>query len=180
VPTDYVSRVRKLDWEGLRSLWEKIDRRSTPRWGKGKALEHLVLRGFELGGATVRWPYEVPMAGETVEQIDGAIHSGGLSCLVECKDAGVPVNVEPIAKLRNQLLRRHGGSIGLVFSTNGFTPPALTLARFLAPQIVLLWSGQEIEFLLQREDFCSALLKKYQYSVETGLPTYDTRVEELG
>lgn len=120
------------------------------------------------------------MAGETVEQIDGAIHSGGLWCLIECKDATVPVNVEPIAKLRNQLLRRHGGSIGLVFSTNGFTPPALTLAQFLAPQIVLLWSGQEIAFLLEREDFCSALLKKYQYSVETGLPTYDTRVEELG
>jgi len=119
------------------------------------------------------------MAGETVEQIDGAVHIDSLSCLVECKDTVAAVNVEPIAKLRNQLLRRHAGSIGLLFSTRGFTDPALTLAQFLAPQTVLLWSGEEISFLLQREDFCSALLKKYRHSIETGLPDYDTRVEEV-
>lgn len=177
MPTDYVKRVQRLDWTGLRALWEKIELRETRGWAAGKALEHLVLRAFELGGATVRWPYEIPLAGATVEQVDGAVHLDSLSCLVECKDTVEKVNAEPLAKLRNQLLRRHAGSIGLLFSTRGFTDPVLTLAQYLAPQTVLLWSGQEISFLLQREDFCSALRKKYQYSIETGLPNYDTRVE---
>jgi hypothetical protein len=172
---DYVERIRKLDWEGLRSLWQQIETRSTPSWTDGKALEHLVLRGFELGGATVQWPYEVRVAGEPMEQIDGAVHFGSLSCLVECKDTAEKVNVEPIAKLRNQLLRRHASSVGLLFSTGGFTESALTLAQYLAPQSVLLWKGAEIAFHLEREDFCSALLLKYRHSIETGVPDHDLR-----
>jgi hypothetical protein len=175
---DYVGRVRRLDWQGLRDLWAKIQS-GTTRWGTGKALEHLVLRAFELSGAAVRWPFDVPLAGETVEQIDGAIHLDGLSCLVECKDTASPMNVEPIAKLRNQLLRRHSGAVGLVFSRSGFTPPAQTLAQFVAPQAVLLWNGGEIAYLLEQEDFASALRQKYRYCVETGVPDFDTREEIL-
>jgi hypothetical protein len=175
---DYVRRVRRLDWQGLRDLWIQIEAGSA-RWAAGKALEHLVLRAFELSGATVRWPFDVPLAGETVEQIDGAVHLQGLSCLVECKDTASATNIEPIAKLRNQLLRRHSGAVGLAFSRSGFTSPALTLAQFLAPQTVLLWSGGEIAYLLDQEDFASALLKKYRYSIETGVPDYDSREEAL-
>ncbi len=175
---DYVGRVRRLDWRGLRELWSKIEAGSAG-WPAGKALEHLVLRAFELSGAAVRWPFDVPLAGETVEQIDGALHLQSLSCLVECKDTASPTNVEPIAKLRNQLLRRHSSAIGLVFSRSGFTLPAQTLAQFVAPQTVLLWNGGEIAYLLEQEDFASALLQKYRYCVETGFPDYDTREEVL-
>jgi hypothetical protein len=51
-----------------------------------------------------------------VEQIDGVVYSDELACLVECKDEAGKVNFEPIAKLRNQLLRRPGAAIGMVFS----------------------------------------------------------------
>jgi hypothetical protein len=168
MPVDYVDRVRQLDWPGLRLLWKEIEAGSANGWPPGKALEHLVLRAFELSGAVVRWPYPVPMDGETVEQIDGAIHVHGLSCLVECKDTSALTPVETIAKLRNQLLRRHASAIGLMFSRNGFVPAAVTLSEFLAPQSVLLWDGEEIAYLLDQEDFASGLVTKYRYSIENG------------
>ena len=83
-PRDYEEAIQRLDWGGLRSLWDSIGRRETPGWEDGKALEYLVLRTFQLDGARVRWPYrvEIDPEGETVEQIDGAVHWGSLSCLL--------------------------------------------------------------------------------------------------
>lgn len=75
-----VNKIQKLDWAGLRSLWVRIIAGSTPGWKSGKAIEHLVLRAFELDGAVVAWPYTVQMRGAEIEQIDGAIYCGGLSC----------------------------------------------------------------------------------------------------
>jgi hypothetical protein len=127
----------------------------------------------------VRWPYEVFMAGAPVEQVDGAIHLGFLPCIVECKDTAQPVAIEAIAKLRNQLLRRPSAVVGLVFSRSGFTDPALMLAQFLAPQTILLWSGEEIAYFLEEQDFSSALLQKYRSVVETGIAEYDVHREVL-
>jgi hypothetical protein len=169
MPVDYVGFVRRMDWPELRLLWKAIDA-GTTGWPPGRALEHLVLRAFELSGAAVRWPYEVPIAGEIVEQIDGAVHLNGLSCIVECKDTAEPVKIEAVAKLRNQLLRRPAGVVGLVFSRNGFTESAITLARFVAPQNILLWGGEEIAYLLEREDFSSGLTSKHRISIEDGEP----------
>lgn len=174
---DYVRRIRQMDWPALRLLWKEIES-GTTAWPPGKALEHLVLRAFELSGATVRWPYEVPVAGEIVEQIDGAIHVRGISCIVECKDTAARLNVDAIARLRNQLLRRPAGATGLLFSRSGFTEAAFTLAGFLAPQTILLWTGGEIASLLQQEDFSSALTRKYRRSIEEGL-TSNTNHKEL-
>lgn len=167
---EYVRRVRQMDWPALRRLWREIEAGAPAGWPPGRALEHLVLRAFELSGADVRWPYTVPIAGEVVEQIDGAVHLRGLSCIVECKDTAEPVKIGPIAKLRNQLLRRPAGVIGLVFSRGGFTESATTLSRFAAPQNILLWDGEEIAYLLDREDFSSGLVSKHRISVENGDP----------
>ena len=49
-------------------------------------LEYLVIRAFEVEGAPVTYPYTVFVGGTVVEQIDGAVYTDGLSCLVECKD----------------------------------------------------------------------------------------------
>lgn len=166
---DYVDRVRRLDWPGLRRLWKAIEAGASG-WPSGKALEHLVLRAFELSGAAVRWPYPVSIDGAIVEQIDGAVHLDGLSCIVECKDTAEPVTIEVVAKLRNQLLRRPAGAVGLGFSRTGFTESAITLARFVAPQNVLLWNGEEIAYLLEREDFSQGLIRKYRVSIEYGEP----------
>lgn len=175
----HVTRIRKLDWNGLRLLWGRVKAGHTPGWGAGKALEYLVLRGFELSGAEVVWPYEVNIANQVVEQIDGIAYFAGLSCLVECKDTADPVNVEPLSKMRNQLLRRPSGAIGVVVSRSGFTGPAQTLAQYMAPQTILLCAGLELDHILQTETFTSALEKKYRYCIQMGIPDYDTRVEAI-
>jgi hypothetical protein len=59
-----------------------------------------------------------------VEEIDGAIHLPGLSCLVESKDWEKNVAIGPIVTMRSQLLRRPAGTIGLMFSRKTFTRPA--------------------------------------------------------
>lgn len=175
----YISKIKRYGWSELQDLWKKIVTGKTPGWTAGKALEYLILRAFEIDEAIIRWPYEVRINEQVIEQIDGALHYGGLSCLVECKDTTHTVNIEPIAKLRNQLLRRHSSTIGLLFSRNGFTPPALTLAQFLSPQSILLWNGHEIEYVLKHKNIGVTLIKKYRYFVETGIPDFDIRVEDL-
>jgi hypothetical protein len=164
----------------LRSLWSQIEDRSTPDWDSGKAFEYMVLRAFELDGAEVKWPYRVKLFGEEVEQIDGVIYSEGLSCLVESKDfADKNVDIAPIAKLRNQLLRRPASTIGLLFSRTGFTDPARHLSYFSLPQTILLWNGEEIKYALKKETICELLTLKYRVCVEDGLPDYDVREREI-
>ena len=164
--TTYQRQISALGWAELRSLWQQIQASDTPQWPPGRALEYLVIHTFQLDGATVRFPYSVRLEGEEVEQIDGAVHWQSFSCLVETKDFAEPVNVEPIAKLRNQLLRRPGGTIGLVFSRNGFTQPAKTLAQYVAPQTILLWTGKELDYSLAQERILDFLVQKYRVAVE--------------
>lgn len=178
-PTEYQRRVTQLDWKGLKELWEGIKQRRTPGWEQGRAFEYLILRAFELDGAKIRWPYEVTLEGEVIEQIDGAVHSAGLHCVVEAKDSARPVNVGPIAKLGTQLTRRPGAAVGLLFSRSGFTKSAVFLARFLAPRTILLWTGQEVDFLLRQRSFNGALLAKYRRCVEEADPIYDFRGEAV-
>ncbi len=175
---DLEIKISTYKWRGLIPLWEQIKSRTTEDWGAGKALEYLVLRAFQLESAEIKWPYQVNLDGETIEQIDGVVYSNNLACLIECKDQSEEVNIEPIAKLRNQLLRRPGPTIGIVFSRSGFTDPAVTLARFLAPQTILLWDGLEIEYALKKHAFRRGLAAKYKYCVENGFPTYNLLEEE--
>ncbi|HLM68691.1 MAG TPA: restriction endonuclease [Longimicrobium sp.] len=177
MPADYIDRIRRMDWHALRRLWVEIETGSPNGWPAGKALEHLVLRAFELSGATVRWPYGVSIDGAIVEQIDGAVHVRGLSCIVECKDTVEPTNTDAIARLRNQLLRRPAGAVGLMFSRAGFTPAAVAQSNFMAPQAILLWDGEEIAYLLEHEDFTSALVIKRRHSIEEGTTRIDIRQE---
>lgn len=170
---DYVRRARQLDWRGLRLLWSEIEAGSAAGWPPGRALEHLVLRAFELSGAAVVWPYLVRVGDEVVEQIDGAVHVHGLSCIVECKDTAGPLNIDAIAKLRNQLLSRPAGAIGLLFSRSGFTPVAALLGRFVAPQAILLWDGNDIAYHLRNEDFSTGLVLRHRHSIENGMMKYD-------
>src|SRR5262245_45955191 len=109
---EYETWIKKLRWPGLQKLWMAIKKRDTPEWEAGKAFEYLILRAFELDGAQVRWPYPVHLFGEQVEQIDGSVSVSGLYGLVECKDETDNIAIAPIAKLRNQLLRRPWGTVG--------------------------------------------------------------------
>lgn len=170
---EYVRRARQLGWPGLRRLWREIEQGTAAGWPPGRALEHLVLRAFELSGAEVVWPYVVRVGNEVVEQIDGAVHVHGLSCIVECKDTAAPLSIGAIAKLRNQLLSRPGGAIGLLFSRGGFTLQATVLGRFVAPQAILLWDGNDIAYHLEHEDLSRGLVMRHRHSVEHGMMKYD-------
>jgi hypothetical protein len=103
---DYERNIKRLDWNGLRGLYAQIESRDTPGWDPGKAFEYMVPRVFELDGARVRWPYDIWLHGHKVEQIDGAVQAAGLYCLLECKDEKDSMPIIPVAKMRNQLMRR--------------------------------------------------------------------------
>lgn len=144
---EYETKIQALEWPDLLALWDGIKVRDTPEWGAGRAFEYLVLRAFDLNGAVVRWPYGVSLYGqrEIVEEIDGSVRVGALYSLIESKDENDDIAIAPIAKLRNQLLRRPAGTFGMVFSSHGFTDPAIQLAQFALPQSILLWTGDEVE-----------------------------------
>jgi hypothetical protein len=170
---DYQQQILQYQRNDLLTLWQAIKLGNTPDWPPGKAFEYFIIRAFQLEGADVCYPFSVILGGEEIEQIDGAVYTGGLACLIECKDQQRPINIEPIAKLRNQLLRRPATAIGSIFSRSGFTEPATTLARFLAPQTILLWKGEEIDYALRRRYMCQGLIAKYRYCVEHSLPNYE-------
>jgi hypothetical protein len=165
----YVDRIRSLDWAELADLWASIRSGAARDWAPGKAFEHLVLRAFELDGATVRWPFVVTIAGARAEQIDGAVHAAGLSCIVESKDSALPVDFVVLAKMRSQLARRPAGTIGVVVSRSGFTLSAVTLAGFLSPQTVLMISGEELEVAMANRRTVALLTAKYRECVEEGM-----------
>jgi len=180
MPTDiqYENRVKKYSWKNLEDLWNEIENQSTPNWDPGKALEYLVLKMFELDGANIKWPYSVPMpnSNEIMEQIDGVVYFDNFPFMIECKDYNDNVNkikkslnVEPIAKLRNQLLRRPTITVGCIISTGGFTDPARTLVNYISSQTILLWEGNEIKHCIAKKSIKQQLFEKYRYCIEYGL-----------
>lgn len=178
---EYQAKIASYNWDDLITLWSEIESVNTKAlgWDAGKALEYLILRAFELDGADVTWPYSVYMNEDEIEQIDGVVYADGLACLIECKDTAKEAKIEPIAKLRNQLLRRPVTTIGCVFSRKGFTESAVTLVGFIAPQTILLWGGEEIQYSLQNRCIRRALIKKYRVCVEKGIPNYDITLEDV-
>jgi hypothetical protein len=141
---EYRKWAEAMQWPELATLWGNIQKEATPEWEKGKALEHLIVRGFALSNLDVEYPYDVPPGGRLLEQIDGLVYLNCYTFLLECKDKDT-TDIEAIAKLRNQLLRRPETTFGCVFVTGKFTDPALIIADFSIPQRILLWSGWEID-----------------------------------
>jgi hypothetical protein len=177
-PAELEARIRGFGWPDLQALWAGIKAGETPGWDGGEALEYLVIRAFELDPdepATVRYPYEVSLFGEKVEEIDGAVHLHGLSCLVESKDWGKNVAIGPIVKIRSQLLRRPSATLGLMFTRHTFTRPAIYLAHFTMPQAVLLWSGFDLQVAMDNRRICKFLRLKHRICCENGIPDYDLR-----
>jgi hypothetical protein len=176
---EYRQRVSRYTAPEIFQLWQQVQVGETPDWDAGKALEYLVLRAFELEGADVTYPFSVQVGGVVVEQIDGVVYTNGLSCLVECKDRNSNLAIDPVAKLRNQLLRRPFGAIGVVFSTMGFTEATQILAQYSTNQAILLWDGSELDYALPTGGMCRGLVRKYRYCIERGVPTYNLAIEEV-
>ena len=175
MPTEaeYRRQIAPYNQNHLLKLWQQILSGETAEWEPGKALEYLVIRAFEIEGAEVTYPYTVRISGTIVEQIDGAVYTDGLACLVECKDQERNIAIDPVAKLRNQLLRRPAGVVGIVFSTTGFTEATIILAQYNANQAILLWEQDDLGYALQHQSMRQGLVRKYRYCIERGLPNYN-------
>lgn len=159
-------------------LWLEIESGLTPDWADGKAFEYLIVQLFEAAGAKVTYPFHVLNPdGGVLEQLDGFIQIDGISALLETKDYKDKVSVEPIAKLRNQLLRRPAGLVGCVFTKSEFTSSSLMLANFMAPQAILLWTGVEIDAIVRGASIRTALNIKHRRLLRDGVPYFDFRGE---
>lgn len=178
-----VERARNLDREGLIALWEQVQARHAVPWPPGKALECLVIRAFELEAAgtservAVTWPMRnrsryLPTNVE-VEQLDGVVHLPFGHFLVECKDQAPdrPVDVGPIAQLRLRLEGRPPMTMGMVFSSSGFTEPARYFTDHLRPLNVLLWVGSDLDWGL-RNGMIALAERKLRAAVEERLTDY--------
>jgi hypothetical protein len=175
---DCETAIQTMGWAELRDMWDKIQTGSATGWDSGKAFEYLVPRAFQLDGARIRWPYRISLHEEIVEQIDGVVEAAGLHCLLESKDWSKPISIDPIAILRNQLLRRPASTIGMVFSRSGYAEAALLLAGYLGGQTILLWHPGEISLALTKERIVPLLAAKYRACVESGI--HDANTEYMG
>lgn len=177
---ELVVKARKWNRSHIKQHWKALSK-DVPisGWAPGKAFEHLILRAFEIEGADVTWPYEVHAEGHTIEQIDGAVHFKGLACLVESKDWDKKIDFGVIAKLKAQLARRPGTTLGLVFGSRGYTDPAGTLARFLPPANVLLWEKDDVNYALSKGAMLAGLAAKHRYAIEHGFPDYNLIAEGI-
>jgi hypothetical protein len=172
---EYVRRVRAFDAVRVWELWTAIQAGvAVEGWPPGRLMEHLVLRAFELEGARVSWPYEVWLDTSRLEQIDGAVHFEGLSCLIECKAWHHKlVDVAPIIKLKARLARRPASVLGAVFCVTGFSEDALSMVRLLPPANVLLWRGGEFDRALRKGFLCEGMRRKLNHAVEQGFADLD-------
>jgi Restriction endonuclease len=171
----YISKIRAYEtFEGLNGLWDEIKaKRELQGWPNGRAFEYLILRAFELEGAIVEWPYRVYLQNVEVEQIDGMVHlpSENIRLMVETKDWETNVPIVPIAKLRNQLLRRPSQLIGSIFTSSSFTDPAIILSGYLSQNTILLWDASDVDFCFQNQYFRKAAVHKYEETLKYGIST---------
>lgn len=193
---EYELEIKKMNSYALNKLWEEHAETDFDEsfWKKGKVLEYEVLRAFELEieklneekdekKGSVTYPFDVFAPNDSqytkpIEQIDGAVHVDELYALVECKDySGVKINIEPLAKMRNQLARRHSSVFGMFFSATDFSIPAEILVGYMAPQLIILWTKLDIEFCLKKECFIPCMKEKYRRAIENCEYNYAFYVE---
>lgn len=171
----------------LRELWTEYKSKEgfVTEAPAGKSLEFLILRAFELEMKEiselhhkevgyVKYPFNVPFpqigsekCKSTLEQIDGAIAYDGLYSLVEFKDySDDRISIEPLAKMRNMLERRHGSVFGMFFSTTQYTTPAIAQVQFMAPKIIILWTIEDMDYCMHNRKFIECLKWKYSNAIE--------------
>ncbi|QSQ23454.1 hypothetical protein JY651_00250 [Pyxidicoccus parkwayensis] len=174
VEEEYARRVQGMGPAEIRVLWEQVKARKVPEaWPPGRALEFLLLRAFQLERARVVWPYV-----NDHEQIDGAIHSDGLACIVETKDHADSIGFEPIAKLTLQLQRRPGAAVGLLFSSSKLSLSVIEAVKVHPIRNVLLWRGSDIDMAFQH-GMRASLRIKWRRAVELGDLSYELQKEDF-
>jgi restriction system protein len=118
---------------------------------RGKLLEPVLGRLFEIAGARVREAFEVRVVGEgVIEQIDGIIELDGDLYLVEVKWYKDRLGTADIAQALVRIFSR-AGARGIILSASGFSDPAVTqVADALAHKVIVLCELEEVVSLLER------------------------------
>ena len=152
-----IEEIRNYNWPKLLKFWSQIKIGNTPGWQKGKALEYMFVRAFDLGGAHVAYPYINEVNNRAKEQFDGYVFIPelGAGFLIECKDWNENASFDELAKLHGRL---------------NYRMPASELIYMMHPQNILLWSFAEIEECFKHHKFVAALMFKYQYAKMTANP----------
>lgn len=160
----------------LKKLWKsRKDTDGKDLWPKGKLMEYLIVRAFELESSEakpvyVTYPYgvrEEEMNNEEMEQIDGAVHVMGLHALIECKDyKEAKIDIEPLVKLRSRLQVRHSSAFGIFFSCTELTDPAEYWISYMAPQLIIFWDKEDLEYCLDNRCFVECLEVKYRMAID--------------
>ena len=160
----------------MKTLWDsRKDANGKDIWPKGKLKEHLVLRSFELESLRrrqvhVAYPYsvrETSLNNVELEQIDGAIHVQNLHALIECKDySDDKIDIEPLVKLRFRLQVRHSSAFGVFFSCTDLSKPAEYWIKMMAPQLIIFWDKEDLEYCLKKECFVDCLEAKYRMAID--------------
>lgn len=170
---EYEQKIKDYHHEGLITLWDDYLKKSYDKtfWKSGKLLEYIVLRGFEIEqDGCVTYPYEVKYKlynyKNAIEQIDGAVHVDELHALVECKDYRAKIKVEPLSKMRNQLAKRHGSLFGMFFTVKNLTTPTQIQVQYMAPQMIIIWTKEDIDYCIRQGKFIECMKVKYRMAVE--------------
>ena len=185
--TEYEQAIKSRHHESLIDLWNHCldDSYDKSFWKEGKLLEYIVLRGFEIEEeGCVTYPYNVDDKdvnyGGSIEQIDGAVHVDELHALVECKDYDkAKIKVEPLAKMRNQLARRHGAMFGMFFTITNVSTPAQIQVKFMAPQLIIIWGKEDIDYCIRHQCFIPCMRAKYRMAVEKCVYNYEFYMHDV-
>jgi hypothetical protein len=182
------------DWQAtgvkeLRNIWKDLQTdlidESTERRFRGRNLtpeqagdvfERWVLEAFRLSGLTGHYAFPVPLRASesTREQIDGLVIDGWQGFLVESKFWTNKVDFGPIALLHSHVEMRPVGTLGLFFSAFGYTWPAQESAELLRPVRVLLFDGDDLEWVLNGGPFkgrmAEMVRRKWMLAMKYGRP----------
>lgn len=160
----------------LRKQWDnRKDEDGKDVWHKGKLMEIMIVRAFELESSELKpvyvtYPFgvrDITYDNEELEQIDGAVHVMDLHALIECKDyKNIKIDIEPLVKLRFRLQVRHSSAFGIFFSCTDLTKPAEYWIKLMAPQLIIFWDEEDLEYCLDHACFVDCLETKYRMAID--------------
>lgn len=170
-------KIKKCDSHfALYNLWkQRKNDKGDDVWPKGKLMEYLIVRAFELESKKekpvyVSYPHsnrDKDSDNKELEQLDGTVHVMDIHALIECKDyQDNRIEIEPLVKLRFRLQVRPSSVIGIFFSCTKMTKPAEYWIKYMAPQLIIFWDKEDLEYCLENQCFVKCLESKYRKAID--------------
>ncbi len=188
IPQNELVAWEAKDWDELSEIWSALlppldddaerfvpsfrGNELTPHQA-GSVFERWIVEAFRLDGADVDAPYVVTMttSRRPMEQIDGLVRSHWQAFIIESKNWAKDVDFAPIARLNEQVQRRPPSTLGLVFSSKGFTSACIDLVAMIRPLRILLFDRLDLEHVVRERNMVIALQTKWHLAVKYGKPS---------